>query len=235
MIWKQLQLGRVMGFLVALAAAAGSLTAQDEADRKPPGKGIELRLLAVALLDGDREVVITNGEATSEAVELRTHGFSEPVKAPGRILSITSPPTDGQAGRALAKVTLPSKGRRFLLLLVPSKESYICRVVRLDDPAFKVGHVCFFNVSPTVVAGKLGSRKFIAERGKPVIVAPPDKDNLPYYQVSFYYKRGEQTRSLADTRWPYDARSRSYVFFFPNPKTGRITYRAVDEIVAEGS
>ena len=52
--------------------------------------------------------------------------------------------------------------------------------------------------------------------------------------MSFFYKRGKETRPLADTRWPYDERSRSYVFFYPNQKTGRIKYRAVDEVIPNG-
>ena len=192
-------------------------------------KGTELRLLAVALLADAESVVLTSEENATRPIELPTHGLSDPLQAPGRAFEITTPTTSDQAGRTLSKVALPEAGKRFLLLLVPSKQTYVCHVVRLDDPGFKAGNVCFLNVSQIPVAGSLGPRKFVAKSGKPEIVAAPQKGELPYYQVQFYYKQGEQTRALADTRWPHDDRSRAYVFFFTNPKTGRLTYRAVDE------
>ena len=38
-------------------------------------------------------------------------------------------------------------------------------------------------------------------------------------------------RSYSTTRWPVDDKQRSYVFFFINPATKRLDYRAVDEFV----
>ena len=209
----------------------GSLTAQEGAGPGGSTKGIVVRLLAVDLLKGAETVVLGSGETRSKTIDLLTHGLTDAVRVTGRVLRVATPALEEKPGSVLAEVTLPSAGRRFLLLLVPSKDKYLCRVVRLDDPAFKPGDVCFFNVSPLPVGGMLGTRKFLTERGKPVIVKPPRQTDLPYYQVSFFYKRGKETRPLADTRWPYDERSRSYVIFYPNPKNGRIKYRAVDEVV----
>ena len=231
MIGKNMHMATVVWLAVTGIIGPGSLRAQEEAAGEKTGKGIELHLMAVALLDGAKDVVIASGEDVRGPGTLHTHGFGDPVHVTARALGITTPPIDGKPGRVLGKVTLPSAGRRFLLLLVPAKDTYLCRAVRLDDPAFKAGHVCFFNVSRAQVAGTLGSRRFVTERGAPVIVPPPRRTDLPYYQVNFYYKRGDQTRPLADTRWPHDDRSRSYVFFYQNPKTGRVTYRAVDEII----
>jgi len=41
-------------------------------------------------------------------------------------------------------------------------------------------------------------------------------------------------RLISSTRWPVDGELRSYIFFFVNPETRRIDYRAVDEYIAPG-
>lgn len=218
---------------VCLLGGPGLLAQEIEAPKKPL-KGIQVQLLAVELLEDVPRIVLRHGETTSEAIDLPTHGLSEPLGVRSRSLVVATPGTAEEPGRALTKVTLPSVGKRFLLLLVPGKDSYGARVVRLDDPAFKPGSVCFFNVCPIPIAGTLGSTKFLAKPVTPVITSPPRQGELPYYQVSFYYKKGETTRPFADTRWPYDDRSRSFVFFYPKTKTGRISYRAVDEYIPVG-
>jgi hypothetical protein len=216
---------------VAVACAFGICAVRAQDDRKT---GLEVRLLAVDLLAGAESVVIRSGDSSSETIELPTHGLSDGVRVSGRELAIAAPAKDGKPGRIFVRTALPDSGRRFLLLLIPSKDSYGCRVVALDDPAFKRGGICFFNLSPMTVGGLLGSQKFVAEQGKPVIMSPPAKQDLPYYQVSFYYQTEEGSRRFADTRWPYETHTRSYVFFYVKPNSTRVTYRAVDEIVANG-
>lgn len=220
---------------IAAAGVFGTLVAeaQDRAAADGRKTGLEVRLLAVDLLAGAETVVVRSGEASSEPLELPTHGLSDGVRVAGRELAIAAPAKDGKPGRIFVRTVLPDSGRRFLLLLIPSQGSYGCRAVALDDPAFKRDSICFFNLSPAVVGGLLGDLKFVAEQGKPLIMSSPAKQDLPYYQVSFYYKTGEGSRQFANTRWPYGTHTRSYVFFYVKPNSTRVTYRAVDEIVAD--
>ena len=221
-------------FLNMLAAIliAGSVAAQDSSPAPKPKqeRGLTVRLLAIGLVDGAEELQIRSGEGEiSPPIEVTTHGFSKPARVTARDLSLTLPSVDGQKVKIISRATLPESGRRFLLLLTPSKGRYASRVVQLDNPDFKADRVCFFNASPIQVAGSLGSRKFLAKPGTPVIAAAPDQKDLPFYQVKFFYKHEGEVRHFADTRWPHDDRGRSYVFFFTHPKTKRISYRAVDE------
>ena len=64
-------------------------------------------------------------------------------------------------------------------------------------------------------------------------MSSPRANDKPYYQVKFYYNNKGKSRIFSDTRWPYDNRLRSYIFFYSNPKTSKVTYRAVDETVPE--
>ncbi len=220
--------------LACCLAIVPAVSAQEDDGGRPGSrkKGIEVCLLAVALLDKADEVVVRSGEGQSKAISLPTANLSEPVRVAKRSVILSLPATgDEEFGRTVAQTQLPQSGRRFLLLLAPSKGKYRCRVVRLDNPNFKPNNVCFYNLSPVAIAGELGKRRFSVDPGKLVFAAPSAESDLPYYQVRFFYKRGNQTRPVADTRWPYDERSRAYVIFFA--KGQRIAYRAVDEIVAK--
>lgn len=228
--WKKARKATCLLGAVACLLGAGRVAAQEAGGKS--SEAVEVRLLAVELLDGGETLVLRSGEVTTEAVEVPTHGLSDPLRVPARRLAIATPGDVETPGRGLGEATLPDNGRRFLLLLIPSKERYLCRVVALDDPAFRPGHVCFLNVSAVPVGGRLGSGEFVAQPGKPQLVAPPRRQDLPYYQMSLFYQQGEESRALADTRWPHDERCRSYVFIYPNPRSGRLTYRAVDEELA---
>jgi len=219
--------------IVCALAALSPLSAQEASDAgtgKSDSKKIELRLLAVDLLAGAAEVVILSGEGQSKPIALPSANLSDPVPITNRKVTLALPASDGQErGRTVAQVQLPQAGHRFLLLMVPVKDTYHCLVVRLDDPNFKAGHVCFFNLSKVSIAGELGKRKFRVDPGKLTFAAPPPQRDLPYYQVRFFYKIGDMARPISDTRWPYDKRNRSYIIFFA--KGQRITYRAIDEPV----
>ena len=201
-------------------------------------KKISLRLLAVDLLDGAKEVIIRSGGANQESpfksqpLFIPTGNLSHPVLVPQRNITLSLlPQGEEKIGRIVAQAKLPQTGRSFLILLVPIKQQqkYLCRIVRLDDPAFRKGQICFFNLSKLPVIGKLGNKIFKVPPSKISIAKPTPQADLPYYEVRLFYKHGNKTRSLANTRWPYDDRSRSYIFFFS--KGERLTYRAIDEVL----
>jgi len=222
--------------LACLLALVPALSAQEDSGSRADSKkkGIEVSLLAIDLLDKADEVVLRSGEGQSDPIPLPTANLSEPVRVAKRSVILSLPPSgDEEFGPTVAQAQLPQSGRRFLLLLVPSKEKkqYHCRVIRLDDPNFKAGRVYFLNLSPVGIGGELGKRRFSVAPGKLVMATPSAQSDLPYYQVRFFYKRGTETRPLADTRWPYDDRSRAYVIFFA--KGRRIAYRAIDEVVVK--
>jgi hypothetical protein len=226
----------ILPILACCLAVVSTASAQEDAGGRadPKKKGLEVCLLAAGLLDKADEVVVRSGEGQSKPISLPTSNLSDPVRIAKRSVILSLPATgDEEFGRTVGQAVLPQSGRRFLLLLVPSKEKklYRCRVVRLDDPNFKAGRVYFLNLSPVPIAGELGKRRFSVAPGKLVMAAPTAQSDLPYYQVRFFYKQGKQTRPFADTRWPYDDRSRAYVIFFA--KGRRLTYHAIDEVVVK--
>lgn len=209
-------------FCLIVATLAGA-TAQEAGKGGPT-----VRFLAERVPAEIAEVVLLAGEAKSKAFSLPVNHLSDPQVAPARSFVIQP------AAKAvnLVTVTLPEEGKAFNVLLVPSaKGGYSPVVIPAGDPSFKGGDVYFYNHSPKVVLGYVGTAKLVLQPGKGQILRPagprPDKN----YDVGFGVREKEGDRVLSKSRWPVDDTNRSYVFFFVNPKTQRVDFRAVDEFV----
>jgi hypothetical protein len=197
-------------------------------------KGLRVRILAFTTRKGAEKIVIESGGSRTREITLTTHGLGSYVSVSQRELILGMMPSEeDQPVTPLAKVQLPDQGRDFLLLLIPNKSGYDCRAVRLDGSRFGSGDTLFYNAGNIPVGGVIGKKKFVVTPRRLKIINAPPVNKEPYYQVSFYTKIQEKVRIFSDTRWPHDDRSRSYVFFYVNPRTQRVTYRAVDEFVAK--
>ncbi len=196
-------------------------------------KGIRVRILAFATIkEADRIVIQANKKLTSE-FKIPTHGLSPYISVPGRTLSLGLNPADPELPiEPLAKVQLPEQGKEFLLIMIPNKTGYHCKAIRLDGTDFKAGDTLFLNTGKVTVGGIIGKEKFSLKPGKLKIIGAPPQNDLPYYQVKFYYSHKKKTRIFSDSRWPHELRTRSYVFFYMRPNTRRVTYRAVDEYLS---
>lgn len=134
---------------------------------------------------------------------------------------------------SLATVSLPDQGNSFIVLLVPSaKAGYDPVIIAADDAKFRPGDVYFFNHADKTVLGFVGTSKFILTPNKGDILRPagPSEDGS-YYTVGLGVREAEGDRPLSSARWPVQKHIRMYVFFFNNPKTSRLDFRAVDEYV----
>ena len=217
----------IMGLLLGCV----DLHAQDTTAQE---KGLSVRLLAFAPLKGADSVVIQSGKVLSDEMVVPTHGLGLPIPVNSRELTLgLLPKEDGQPIRVLAKIKLPPQGKKFLLLLIPDDKGYECRPVRLDAENFRGGDTLCYNAGSVSIGGTLGKTKFAVMPRKFRIMSSPKANDKPYYQVKFYYNNKGESRIFSDTRWPYDNRLRSYIFFYSNPKTSKVTYRAVDETVPE--
>jgi hypothetical protein len=118
------------------------------------------------------------------------------------------------------------------VLLIPATTGgYKPVVISSGDPSFKPGDVYFYNHADKPVLGYVGTAKFILEPAKGQTLRPAGAKPEKYYDVGFGVREKEGDRALSTTRWPVDDKIRSYVFFFVNPGTKRLDFRAVDEFV----
>ncbi len=192
------------------------------------GKGLQVRLLAERTPKDLGAVVLVAGEKTSDPFVLPVNHVSEPIKAPARSFGLK--PAD--AATELAKVELPEEGDQFIVLLLPSKEGgYESVVIPAVNEKFKIGDVYFHNHSNKGVMGYVGDARFALLPGKGTFLRPKGPVNGKYYNVGFGVREETGDRTISKTRWPIDKGIRSYIFFFVNPETGKVTYRAIDEPV----
>lgn len=207
--------------LLAVAPAHG---------QSPAAKGgPEVRFLAERGAEETGKVVLVADELKSASFDLPTKFLSDPVPAPRRAFRVWS-----QARNAsLASVTLPENGASFIVLLVPAATGGYKPVVIADkDPSFRPGDVYFYNHADKTVLGYVGTAKFILESGKSISVRPGGaKDEGRYYEVGLGVREKDGDRPLSTSRWPAQKQVRTYVFFFLNPRTQRLDFRAVDEFV----
>jgi hypothetical protein len=206
--------------LLSLLAAA-SVHAQEAA------RDLKVRFLAESALPDLGPVVLASGEERSPAFALPLQNLSAAQAAPGRSFDVQAEGKD----QSLAKVTLPESGKEFIVLLVAAPEATYKPVVIADkDASFEAGNMYFVNNTDKPIVGHIGSSKVVLEPGTGRSLKPEGAENGAY-DVAFSVREGEATRQISSTRWPVETKMRSYVFFFVNPQTKRIDFRAVDEFV----
>jgi len=209
----------ILSFLLAPVLAA-----------QAPGRGdLSVRLLAERVPGGIGQVVLVAQDKTTEPFDLPVNHLSDPVVAPARTFGVR--PADAEA--KLATVTLPEVGRSFIVLLVPAAEGgYKPVVVPAEDASFKAGDVYFYNHADKTVIGYVGTSTFTLPPGRGQIVRPAGPREDTFYDVAFGVRDATGDRPFSTTRWPIETRVRAYVFFFTNPTTNRVDYRAVDEYLS---
>lgn len=206
--------------LLSLLAVA-SVHAQEAA------RDLKVRFLAESAPPEAGKVVLASGAEHSPAFALPTQNLSAPQAAPGRAFEMQA---EGK-NQPLAKVALPASGKEFIVLLVATPEAAYKPVIIPDkDASFQGGGMYFFNNTDKPVLGQVGSSKVSLEPGKGQSLKPEGAADGAY-AVAFSIRDGETVRPISTTRWPVEANMRSYVFFFVNPQTKRIDFRAVDEFV----
>jgi hypothetical protein len=175
------------------------------------------------------QVSLATDQTRTAAFDLPINNLSLPQKIATRVFRLWA----NDKNVALTTITLPAEGSSFIvLLLVSPKAGYDPIVMRADDPAFRPGDIYFHNNADKTVLGYVGTEKFTLAPAKGLFLRPKGARAEKFYDVGLGVREPEGDRVLVTTRWPEDAQVRYYVFFYVNPATKRVAYRAVDEFVA---
>jgi hypothetical protein len=220
-----------MKFLItfSLLLVSGILSAQEQ-----EASGLQARFVAQNLPQGLAEVIATaadeEGEKTSEPFLIPKNNLSERFEMPGRAFTLKSQ----AGGKLLSKISLPEKGRDFIILLVPGRES-LFRAIVLDskNPGFRPGDFYLLNSSQETVVAKVGTTQSMVPSNDGEVVSPEGAVDERYYNVLLGVREGNGARTISSSRWPVSQRMRTYVFFFDHPQSKEIDFRAVDEFVPE--
>ena len=175
------------------------------------------------------QVQLAAKEVKSKPFDLPINHLSEPQTPPQRLFSVWSVAKNV----SLATVTLPELGDAFIVLLIPAAEGgYKPVVIAAQDANFKPGDIYFYNHANKTVLGYVGTAKFVLEPAVGQVLRPqgPSTEG-PFYEIGLGVREKEGDRPLSTARWPIQKDMRMYVFFFINPQTQRLDFRAVDEFV----
>lgn len=214
----------MMRFVTVLALA---LSAAVHA-QAPKSGDLKVRFLAERAPGDLGQVLMAAAEVKSAPFDLPVNNLSEPLVPPARAFSLRTAGKD----LPLANVALPDSGKSFIVVLIPATAGgYKPVVISAQDPKFKPGDVYFYNHADKPVLGYVGTATFILQPGKGQTLTPKGAKPEKYYDVGFGVREKDGDRALSTTRWPVDDKVRSYVFFFVNPTTKRLDFRAVDEFV----
>lgn len=196
--------------------------------QSPGTPDLEVRFLAERSPKDIGQVVMAIADKRSAPFDLPSNYLSTPYNPPARTFTLRATKPDV----ALGNVVLPEDGKAFVVLLVPAKEGgFKPIVIRSDDSGFRQGDVYFYNHSPKLVLGFVGTAKFTLEPAKGLVLHPGGARAENFYDVGFGVREEKGDRILSNTRWPVDDKVRSYVFFFVNPVTGLMDFRAVEEFI----
>ncbi len=196
------------------------------------GKGITIRLFAVALNKDQGPLCLMTGDLRGPAFDLPTTSLSAPQTVAGRelVLVAAASATDSLP-RPLGAIHLPEQGSDFRILLVPTVDStYRSVVIRADDPKFGHGDFFFINLSTQPILGLLGTTKLELKPGSQEMVRPAGTKSEKFFEVKFARREADNFVPITDTCWPIVRDNRSFVIFY-NGKGDRPTYRAVDEFM----
>jgi hypothetical protein len=213
--------------LFALLVFAATLICPAHA--APAKGGIKVRFLAERVPEEIGQVLLAAKEVKSKPFDLPSNHLSDPQIPPQRVFSVWS----AAKNVSLATVTLPESGDSFIVLLIPAVEGgYKPVVIVAKDANFQPGDIYFYNHADKTVLGFVGTAKFVLEPATGKVLRPQGASTEgPYYQVGLGVREKEGDRPLSTARWPVQKDLRMYVFFFINPRTQRLDFRAVDEFV----
>ncbi len=212
----------ILAVLVFTCVSLASLAAQQDSK-------VQIRLVAERLPKGLGKVVLAAGEERTQPFILPMNNLSVPKEVPGRVFQLLAP----EQQMVLAKVTLPAQGKDFVVLLIPAGEkAYSPVVIPHKHADFKAGDIYLHNNARDPVVGMVGDGRFSVDPGKGTFFRPTFKDdNKRYHDVGIGVKFESGDKVISTTRWPKSTNTRYYVFFYVNPRTQRVNYRAVDEFL----
>lgn len=178
------------------------------------------------------QVALVAGEVKGSSFALPMNNLSEPIGAPARVCTLNLVAKN----LPLAKITLPESGNKFICLLLPiATGGYSPVIIPANETSFSPGDYYFYNRSNKTILGYVGKATFILPPGKGQPLKPTGAIENRLYDIGLGYrdKEGDKVvdKPLSQSRWPLQAQMRTYIFFYNNPKTQQIEFRAVDEFI----
>ena len=220
---------RLIVLLVTLLS--GVLSAQDAT--------VKMRFLAFPALPEPEPVELVVGEGKTIKVDTPGHEMTLPYTVPklGTIMvGKTGVNEEGKpAFQSYGQAAAIAAKEQIILLLrkgESNSDGFVVLPINGDLDTFGGAQFHFINTSSFRIGGRIGDKTLQLDPGKRAMVKPvPDFDD-GICQVSLAYFRDNQWKKFFDTRWPANEKTRALVFFYQNPKTGRLGIAPITDIIA---
>ncbi len=115
--------------------------------------------------------------------------------------------------------------KQIILLIRKGKENsdgFVVLPINGELGDFGGGSYLFINASNLNMAGVIGDQKFALKPSQRRLLKPAPDHDENICQVTFAYQREDKWKTFKDTRWSANKSYRSLVFFYQNPKNGRL-------------
>ncbi len=175
------------------------------------------------------KVVVNVRKKASVPFELPVAKLSPPLEVSDREFELR--PSGG--GEALATITLPDRGQDFVVFLTTTATGYAAAIIETGGRKFRAGDVYFHNGSGETIVGSVGGAELEVEPGAGQYVRPKPGRSATAYEIAISVREASGDKPLSNTRWPVEEGLRTYVLFYTNPDTGRISFRTAEEFVGD--
>jgi hypothetical protein len=175
--------------------------------------------------DAPRTLQLFDGKDSRE-VELPRMNLSDPYALPAGPLALrllttaVEAPENVPAGAPVISVPATVTDAYFLVSSDPSNKVAPVRVQVVDAGVgkFKTGQTLWFNLTPHLVGGAVGTQKLsLKPRSSGITHAPAT--GRESHVVNLFYKPADDNRvyPICETQWLHDPRSRKLAFVFNEP------------------
>ena len=214
---------------LVLALSASCLRAQE---------GMTLRFLAFPKSPAPQPVELLVGEGKTILVDTPGHELSTAYRVPVMGMLSVGKTIQSEEGGAVFESYGSAKAlgvREQIVLLLRKGEAHSDGFVVLPVDAssihFSGASFLFLNASSLDVAGLVGDQKLVLKPGQTRLVKPSPSHKDSGCQVTFSYLRKDKWKTIFDTRWPASDKFRSIVFFYQDPKTGRLGIAPIVDVL----
>lgn len=204
-------------------ALIASLCHQVSSVAQEPSKRTCRILFLSAPADAPKKLFLFDGSKAQE-VELPSMNFSNVYAlAPGDInlTMLAAPPVAGEPPPAAAPKVAVGEALKNIYLLVSSDPANKVapvrfQVINADADGFKNGQLLWFNISPHLIGGSIGSQTIkLAPNAKAIVKAPADQAGDYNVKIGYVPAGTERAEPLCETVWLHDPRAKNVVFVVP--------------------
>lgn len=221
------------GFMASLLVLMAPMVSAQEAT-------VRMRFLAFPAVPEPEPVELVVGEGQTIKVDTPGNEMTAPYTVPklGTIMVGKSGVNDqgkpffqtyGQAAAIAAKdqiVLLLRKGDT-------NSDGFIVLPINGELGTFGGAHFYFINTSSFKIGGRIGDKTLQMNPGQRTMLKPAPDFPGGICQVSLAYLRDNEWKMFFDTRWPANEKTRALVFFYQNPKTGRLGIAPITDIIGK--